>query len=116
MRRLATLTAILGSLVWGLTSTPLQAQQADDKEAVAERGKLTGTWRATEGVWAGTKLTKEQASGCALTIPKVPEMWLGGRAPVRLTLPDKLVGYKINVKDDIETRYITSWEGDSLGV
>ncbi len=85
-------------------------------EPGSDRAKLVGQWRATDGVWNGTPLTRQQAAGCRLTIAAQPDNPFGFSPTSSLVVPDKVVSTQIWNKDKLETRYLTRWEGFALAV
>src|SRR5262249_53586157 len=86
---------------------PAALVSADDKSV--ELQKLYGKWRATEGIWNGKDLTKEQAQECRLNFtPPEPLSFVPAR--VSLYVPDKLVGYTTDLgAGQTKTTYVSSW-------
>jgi uncharacterized protein (TIGR03067 family) len=102
-----------GALLFALLAgtAPAGADQPAD-----EVSRLAGKWVATSATYNGMPLSGGQAGQCVLTITPGEPMRLAG-PQLRLSVPDKLVGYKVWSSDDkLETRYTTSWEGYSLGL
>lgn len=102
-----------GALLFALLAgtPPAGADQPAD-----EVNRLAGKWMATAGAYNGMSLSAGQAGQCVLTITPAEPMRLEGPR-LRLSVPDKLVGYKVWTSGDKqETRYTTSWEGYSLGL